>query len=262
MNNTSKAFYFIPRNFLGLGLLLLSFVAIDSQAQNETPKSDQISRYPAHWWAPVPPETAKKWEILPQSAGSHQVVLSKRNELGAFSNFANVSFVLDGVCYPTLEAFWQMVKYPETADDPRHQWSKSWRYTRQQVALMNGYSAKAAGNYANFLMEKNNSYWITYQGQKLGFGSHEDLEHFELILRAFHEKYRQNPQIQELLTRTEGLELLADHGISEKAPFQWHYHKMWMKIRDDVSSGKLSLKTQEDLSLKTCKSIDIEDLPK
>ena len=45
-------------------------------------------RYPAHWFAPVIDPKKPDWEILPQEAGSGEVILSKRNELGLLSNFA------------------------------------------------------------------------------------------------------------------------------------------------------------------------------
>ncbi len=216
--------------------------------------------YPTHWWKEVPREQAKSWEVLPQDAADGEVVLSKRNELGKFSNFADVSFVLDGVCYPTVEAFWQMMKYPETAQDERHAWSFKWRYTRDQVAQMNGYSAKSAGNYANFLMDKNDANWVTYRGEKLIFASDADKAHYNIILKALTEKLRQNPDVQQLLLSTQGLVLKADHGISDKAPIEWHYNKIWMLLREEMLGGSLALTTSEDLSKKTCRPLDIKDI--
>ena len=35
--------------------------------------------YPAHWFAAVPEQGKPAWEILPQAAGSGEVILSKRN---------------------------------------------------------------------------------------------------------------------------------------------------------------------------------------
>lgn len=215
------------------------------------------SSYPSHWWKVVPREQAKSWEILPQDVLEGQVVLSKRNELGKFSNFANVSFVLDGVCYPTLEAFWQMMKYPESANDERHQWNSKWKYTRDHVASMNGYAAKSAGSYANYFMDKNNANWVTYRGEKLVFASNTDKAHYNLILRAFTEKLRQNPGLQELLRQTEGLDLFPDHHISDRSPIEWHYHKLWTLLRTQMLDGSLDLKTSEDMSKKVCRSVDI-----
>lgn len=208
--------------------------------------------FPAHWWKEVPRESAKSWEILPQDAGPNEVVLSKRNELGLLSNFADTSFVFHGVCYPTVEAFWQMMKYPENSDDPRWAWARSWKYTRQQVSQMNGYAAKSAGNYANFLMEKNSANWVTFEGKKIPFATKEPQEHYDLIWQALIEKIRQNPQVYQVLMATKDLKLIPDHGISEKSPREWHYNLLWMDIRKMLEERKLDLKTQEDLSLKTC----------
>src|SRR5882757_7988335 len=77
------------------------------------------TNYPAHWWMPVPTNGAPSWEILPQAAAPGEVILSKRNELGLLSNFAPTPFTFRGKRYASLEGFWQMMKYPESADDPR-----------------------------------------------------------------------------------------------------------------------------------------------
>lgn len=211
--------------------------------------------FPAHWWKEVPRDEAKGWEILPQDAKENEVVLSKRNELGLLSNFSDTSFVFKGVCYPTVEAYWQMMKYPETQDDPRWQWARNWKYTRAQVSQMNGYSAKSAGNYANFLMEKNDANWVTFEGKVLTFATKEPAEHYQLIYDALIEKIRQNPKVLEVLLQTKNLSLIPDHGISDRSPREWHYNLLWMDIRKDIQEGRLSLETKEDISLRTCKSL-------
>src|SRR6267378_730387 len=76
-------------------------------------------RYPAQWWTPIVDPKKPDWEILPQEAGPSEVILSKRNELGLLSNFAPTPFVFHGKRYASPEGFWQMMKYPEGADDPR-----------------------------------------------------------------------------------------------------------------------------------------------
>ncbi|KHD88807.1 MAG: hypothetical protein OM95_06680 [Bdellovibrio sp. ArHS] len=225
------------------------------QIVNPANKADNSwqAPYPAHWWKSVPREQAKSWEILPQDAGIMEVVLSKRNELGLLSNFADASFVFHGVCYPTVEAFWQMMKYPETENDPRWTWAKKWKYTREEVSQMNGYAAKSAGGYANFLMEKNNANWVTFEGKVFPFATKEPAEHYNLIYAALIEKLRQNPIVLEVLMKTNDLKLLPDHGVSEKSPREWHYYLLWMDIREQLKKNQLSLVTTEDLSLKTCK---------
>lgn len=216
--------------------------------QDESWKKD----FPTHWWKPVPKEDAKSWEVLPQEAGYKEVVLSKRNELGLLSNFADTAFVYRGVCYATLEGFWQMMKYPENINDPRWAWTPKWKYTRAQVSKMDGYKAKSAGSYANALMEENDANWVTFEGKILVFAEKNPGEHYRLIWEAEIEKLRQNPEVLKVLLATKDLKLVADHRISEKAPREWHYNVLWMEIRDLVQAGKLSLQTSEDLSLRTC----------
>src|SRR5271163_2159579 len=94
----------------------------------------QPASYPAHWWTPVPEAEKASWEILPQAAKPGEVILSKRNELGILSNFAPTPFHYRGVRYASVEGFWQMMLYPEGADDPR---AKApgivWPHTRTEV---------------------------------------------------------------------------------------------------------------------------------
>lgn len=251
-------------------VLILSFfvIACDKSDSKKTPQNpgpaasfdnqnkDWQKDYPAHWWQEVPRKDAKSWEVLPQDAGYMEVILSKRNELGILSNFSDAPFVFHGVCYPTVEAFWQMMKYPENQDDPRWQWARNWKYTRQQVSQMNGYSAKSAGNYANFLMDKNNANWITFEGRTIPFAVANPAEHYDLIWNALIEKVRQNPDVLKILLSTKDLKLRPDHGISEKSPREWHYNLLWMDIRSQILDKTLSLETKEDLSLRNCKSVD------
>src|SRR5438876_234283 len=88
-------------------------------ASHAAPVPQTASRYPGHWWAPVPKEGAPDWEILPQEAGPGEVILSKRHELGLLSNFAATPFIFRDKRYASLEGFWQMMLYPEGNDDPR-----------------------------------------------------------------------------------------------------------------------------------------------
>ncbi|MCZ6837312.1 MAG: hypothetical protein O7G85_16170 [Planctomycetota bacterium] len=99
----------------------------------------QASCYPSHWWEPVPEAEAASWEVLPQAAAPGEVIVSKRNELGLLSNFSPSPFVYRGRCYPSLEGFWQMMKYPEGLDDPRAKIPGiTWKYTRKEVSQMIG----------------------------------------------------------------------------------------------------------------------------
>src|SRR5215212_7160295 len=95
--------------------LLLALVVTVGRASGQSAPSG----YPKHWWTPVSKEGAPAWEILPQEAGPGEVILSKRHELGLLSNFAATPFEFRGVRYASVEGFWQMMLYPEGADDPR-----------------------------------------------------------------------------------------------------------------------------------------------
>src|SRR4051812_33195562 len=71
--------------------------------------------YPAEWWAPIPESERQSWEILPQDAGADEVIVSKRTELGVFSNLTAAPFEFEGTHYASVEGLWQMMKYPETS---------------------------------------------------------------------------------------------------------------------------------------------------
>ena len=98
------------RSLIPLLVLLLAGCHSPREESSPAQSSQGNSRYPSHWWAPVPREGAPAWEILPQEAGPGEVILSKRNELGLLSNFAATPFTFHGQRYASLEGFWQMMK--------------------------------------------------------------------------------------------------------------------------------------------------------
>src|SRR3989344_8234324 len=88
------------------------------------------------WWQAVPEDQIADWEIPPQAADrlKSEVVLSKRNELGQFSNLQAASFNLDGDFYASVEALWQSMKFPENKDDERlKDPAIVWPLSREQV---------------------------------------------------------------------------------------------------------------------------------
>src|SRR5689334_20734333 len=126
-----------------LSLLPAAFGSAQSSANPSVAQTGD-SRYPSRWWTPVPVEGKPDWEILPQEAGPGEVILSKRNELGLLSNFATTPFAYRGRRYASLEGFWQMMLYPEGPEDPRARFpGLAWKYTREQVAQMTAFEAKA-----------------------------------------------------------------------------------------------------------------------
>src|SRR3989339_181320 len=129
--------------------VLISISVRCTITQKQSQEISRDSKYPTHWWTPVPKEGAPSWEILPQEAGPGEVILSKRNELGLLSNFAATPFTFRGKRYASLEGFWQMMKYPEGADDPRAVFhGLTWKYTREQVSQLTSFEAKRAGDLA------------------------------------------------------------------------------------------------------------------
>jgi predicted NAD-dependent protein-ADP-ribosyltransferase YbiA (DUF1768 family) len=172
------------------------------------------------------------WEILPQSAGPGEVILSKRNELGLLSNFAATPFVYHGVRYASLEGFWQMMKYPEGPDDPRSaQAGVTWTHTRAEVAQLVGFEAKHAGDLASENMRKLGIDWVTFEGRRLPYRPAKPGEHYRIIADATWEKVRQNPAVQKVLLATGDLILKPDHHQEPDAPAAWRYFEILTTIR-------------------------------
>ncbi len=213
------------------GIYTLLFVMITGSVCQALPFSGH-SPYPDEWWAPVPREQAKGWEVLPQDAGPGEVVLSKRHELGVFSNFAATSFVYDGQTYASVEGFWQMLKYPEGPDDERlKDPAIQWPFTRAQVAAMTAYDAKGAGNKANALMKQLGIDWVTFNGKKIQYLENAKGEYYNLIFAVESAKMNQNQTVKDLLKRTGTLILLPDHHQSPNSPPAWRYAEIWMELR-------------------------------
>jgi len=195
----------------------------------------QDARYPAGWWQPVPKESAASWEILPQEAGPGEVILSKRTELGLLSNFAATPFTFHGKRYASLEGFWQMMKYPESADDPRAKFpGLSWKYTRDQVSQLTAFEAKEAGNLASENMKKMGIGWVTFEGRQMEYRSARPGEHYQLIVAATREKVQQNPEVQRVLLATGDLVLKPDHKQEPNAPAAWRYYEILSQIRTEL----------------------------
>src|SRR5262249_39850613 len=108
--------------------------------------------------------------------------------------------------------FWQMMLYPEGPDDPRAKFrGLEWKFTREQVAQMTAFEAKAAGTLAEENMKKVGIDWITFEGQKFPYRSKEPGEHYRLIVEATRAKVDQNPNVKRVLLATGDLILRPDH---------------------------------------------------
>jgi predicted NAD-dependent protein-ADP-ribosyltransferase YbiA (DUF1768 family) len=192
-----------------------------------------IQPYPKSWWASLPPETKEIWEISPDHAGPGQVVLSKRNELGILSNFAATPFIFRGLAYGSVEGFWQMLKYPEGANDERWRSDLVWPMKREQVAGLSGREAKHAGDTASENMKKLGIDWVTFEGRKLNYRSPKKGEFYQLIYEVEWAKLQQNPEVELTLLKTGNLQLLPDHEVGDVPP-AWKYFEIWMEIREIV----------------------------
>jgi predicted NAD-dependent protein-ADP-ribosyltransferase YbiA (DUF1768 family) len=193
------------------------------------------SVYPKNWWTPVPEKGAPSWEVLPQAARPGEVILSKRHELGILSNFAPTPFTFRGKRYASMEGFWQMMLYPEGPDDPRARFpGLQWKYTREQVARMTAFEAKAAGDLAWENMKKMGINWVTFEGKRMDYYVAERGEQYRLIVEAMREKLKQNPKVREALLSTGDLKLRPDHHQPADAPPSWKYYEIWMLIRDEL----------------------------
>ena len=189
---------------------------------------------PKAWFAPIDDPNKPAWEILPQEAKPGEVILSKRNELGILSNFAATPFVLEGKRYASVEGFWQMMLYPEGPDDERAKAKNvEWKYSREQVAQMTAFEAKAAGTLAEENMKKLGIDWVTYQGKRFPYRSQTPGEHYRLILAAMRAKLEQNLEVKRVLLATGDLILKPDHVQEPNAPPEWKYNEIWMLLRSE-----------------------------
>jgi hypothetical protein len=192
--------------------------------------------FPSDWWRPVPREDAASWEILPQDALPGEVILSKRTELGIFSNFGTTPFVLDGLAYASVEGLWQAMKYPDPnlPGDPRHAINE-WPHTRAEVMAMTGFEAKDAGTAAGNIYKKYKLKNISYGTQTFDYKDFAagSALHLDIISRALKAKLDQNPGLWELLEKTQCLRLRPDHKPGENDPPAYKYYDLFMHFRKE-----------------------------
>ncbi len=196
--------------------------------------------YPADWWKPFPKEQAESWEILPQDAKENEVILSKRTELGIFSNLTASPLTFDGEKYASVEAFWQMMKYPDLTDkeDIRTDFSKEYPFTRDEVKDLAGFDCKKAGDAANKVMKEHKINWISYKNHKFNYkdmGVGSDF-HYNLIYKVIEAKVMQNQSIKKLLLQTGDLKLRPDHTQAAGSPKAYYYFDILMEIRSKLQA--------------------------
>lgn len=200
-------------------------------------KSAKVNdEFPDTWWEAIPEKDLASWEIPPQAAdrSKGEVVLSKRNKLGQFSNFSATPFTLDGKKYASIEGLWQSMKYPEGKNDERLKNKKiKWPHKREEVMQLTGLDAKKAGEEANEIMEKLGIKWVTYNGKKLYYVGQDKDKHYDIILRATRAKLEENPNVLQLLLKTKNLKLMADHKQKPDAPPAYKYQEIYTLLREE-----------------------------
>lgn len=216
--------------------ILLNILLFGCVSDNKT-SSHVEDGFPDIWWHEVSRDQLADWEIPPQAADrtKSEVVLSKRNELGQFSNLQAAQFYLDGDLYASVEGLWQSLKYPENNHDERLKDSSVlWPYTREQVMKLTGFEAKKAGDAASSNMKKLKIKWVTYKGKKINYSDKDIAQHYELIVRACRAKLDSNPHLVDLLRRTKDLKFMSDHRQKPDSPPAYRYHEIYMRLRDEL----------------------------
>lgn len=192
--------------------------------------------YPADWWKTIPQDQAASWEILPQEAGVGEVILSKRTELGIFSNFAATPITYKGKTYASLEGFWQATKFPEDAKDARAKDKRTkWTFTRAQVEQMTAFDAKHAGDEGSKNMKAMGIDWVSFDGKQMTYKEMAKGDFYKLIEEVTWEKVKQNADVKKLLLATGDLVLKPDHKEAPPIPPAWKYYDIYMDIRTQLT---------------------------
>ena len=152
------------------------------------------------------------------------------------SNFAATPFEFHGKKYASLEGFWQAMKYPEDADDPRAK--AEWKYTREQVAQLTGFDAKRAGDVGSDNMKKLGIDWVSFEGKRFEYRPKIPGEQYRLIVEATRAKVEQNPEVRRVLLATGTLVLKPDHRQEADAVAAWRYYDILMLIRTELQKPK------------------------
>ena len=210
-------------------ILLFLFIPFIALAEN----------YPREWWVEVPRSEAASWEILPQEAKPGEVILSKRTELGIFSNFGSTPFEIDGKKFASVEGLWQSLKYPDptVANDVRFNITK-WPFTRMQVEMMVGNEAKSAGTMANKIYADFSLKNVNWGEHFFDYVDHAEgsAYHYALIKRVLKAKLDQTPGLWELLLSTGDLTLRPDHKPGVNDPASYRYFEIYMVLRSERQS--------------------------
>ncbi len=146
-----------------------------------------------------------------------QVGSTARGSGRSLSNFTPAPFRLDGVNYPSFEAFWQSLKF-EPSEPMRH-----------RVAQMRAGEAKRAGSQIRTKI-------MFYGGRILSYGSKELVE---LAKRAERERFSQNSEQMHALMNTGNAILIhwVEARDSKSLPRRV-FCKILMELRDEFRNRK------------------------
>lgn len=196
--------------------------------------------YPAEWFREFPRSEAESWEILPQDARPGEVILSKRTELGIFSNFGATPFEIDGKKFASVEGLWQSMKFPDPAFPGDERFQAVWPYTRAEVEQMTAFEAKRAGDVANKIYSKHGFKNVSWGEHFFNYKDRAEGSQFHLVIirKALRAKLDQNPGLWPLLIRTGCLKLLPDHKVNENDPPSYKYYSIFMNFRSELISCK------------------------
>ncbi len=125
--------------------------------------------------------------------------------------------------------------FPEGPEDPSARSAEiEWKFTREQVEGMTAFAAKRAGDGARANMKKLGIDWVSFEGRRFPYWTSEKGEHYRIIREAMAAKLAQNENVREVLRATRGLRLRPDHHQEPDAPPAWHYHEIWMELREEL----------------------------
>jgi predicted NAD-dependent protein-ADP-ribosyltransferase YbiA (DUF1768 family) len=130
------------------------------------------------------------------------------------SNFAHTPFTLDGLCYASIEGFWQGLKFQQDED-------------RRRLAELHGSAAKDAGFYAP------PSDQLNYLGKDVRIGT---WDHWQLMERACTAKFEQNEDAALALRMTGKRPLVHQMKRDSKTIPGVIMAEIWMRLRDRFCS--------------------------
>lgn len=139
------------------------------------------------------------------------VTSSSPDPIRLISNFAPTPFVLDGVSYACVEAFWQSLRFPVEE--------------RPRIAVLDGPAAKQEVDRQPY------GACIFYDGQAIAVGTYE---HWRLMQRACQAKFEQNADARAALLATGDRPLTHSMQPDSRTIPGVVMAEIWMKLRESL----------------------------